>query len=188
MEGGDVGADLPAHGDAEAATARTEPSPADLDRFAATVLQVFETDRAHTFHGLWTAIEQAVVECDRRPDAVPARTQRLKDFFVKDLTHLGAAIVHGPRGRRGLQTAGDTGGDALGAMSRIVALAGDGLYRIAGQGWGRSKRRAGDVTCSGAIACAGCGSRLRLRSTARLGACGDCGGTDFNKVMEDPRP
>ena len=154
-----------------------------FERLAALFLARFRACPAHTFQALWPALEGATDELLAGRGVSEAQAHRLRQWLARDLALLAAALVRGPRASAEAvrqAAASDTG--ALSKLLEVLALSGDALYRVAGEHHD-APIRTGDVTCSGALACNGCGRAQRSRVTHTVDQCRNCHGDSFSKVF-----
>lgn len=150
------------------------------DRLAERFVEHFEHRGPRTFQGLWNALASAREALVAEGTITETQGQRLQEWVVRDLEHLAAVLVRGPRSAAG--EARELAALSPGALPSLLAVldgSGDALYRAASHARGPGIRRAGEVTCAGIVSCTQCGRTQRLAASTRLEHCGGCQATTF---------
>jgi hypothetical protein len=136
-----------------------------------------------TSRSLWSALEEARLELASGGGLSEALSIHLRDCVARDLHHLAAVVVRESRGT--VQELGRSPSKRAegtqGLLLDVLDMAGDGIYRLASGNDRSAERRAGEVTCAGAVSCVRCGRVLRSPRSWSVQPCPDCGGKSFLK-------
>ena len=164
-----------------AGTGCSSVSQQAYDRLAANFFERYRCTGSHTRKTLWTALERARADLAAGGEVSERQALRLKESLTRDLTQLAATIVLSAGGPERVRSTSMSADDALSSLTRILALSGDALYRIASESERTSARHAGEVTCAGVLVCTECNRRRRHYRTAVVEQCPACGGRSFAK-------
>lgn len=154
-----------------------------FDHLAELFLARYRSSRIRSFQAMWVAMEGALEDLVASRGVSEAQAHRLKEWMLRDLTRMAAALVRGPRAlAEALRQAAARDGGALARLMEVLTLSADAVYRIAGESRGATIHT-GDVTCSGALACTECGRLQRCRGTLTVEQCRNCHGDSFTKTF-----